>query len=84
MLIVETKPNLSKTILKRVLGQQLELTGVALTHKGTHFLEHDGGSWTWSNHSSMWDICRNGKAVVSVKIGQCSDRKDGRDPLCHL
>ena len=35
-LIVETKPDLSKTILKIVLGQQLELTGVALTHKGAH------------------------------------------------
>ena len=31
------KPNLSKTIIKIVLGQQLELTGVALLHKGVHF-----------------------------------------------
>ena len=44
MLMVETKPNLSITILKAVLGQQLDLTGVALTHKGIHFFEHDGKS----------------------------------------
>jgi hypothetical protein len=36
-LIVETKPNLSESILKIVLGQQLELNGVALTHKSVNF-----------------------------------------------
>ena len=83
-LIVETKPNLSESILKIVLGQQLELNGVALTHKSVDFFwEHGGESWTWNNHSSMWDIRRCDKAVVSVKIGRYSDHKDGRAPLCH-
>ena len=77
MLIVVTKPNPSETTLKIVLGQQVELTGVALTHKGIRFWEHNGGSWIWSDQSSTCGTFhRYGKAVVSVKIGQCSDRKD--------